>query len=84
MFTAINKFICVIYGSTKKTINEVRFDLFYQKYQYQNKTVDMSTLPPCERVLFLHVKSANYIALMWKKASIAILVLPPIIDHGWN
>ena len=44
----------------------------------------MSTLPPCERVLFLHVKRANYIASIWKKANVAKSVLPPITDHGWN
>ena len=27
MFTAIQRFICAIYGSTKKTINEIKFDL---------------------------------------------------------
>ena len=52
MFTAIHKFICAIYGSTKKAITKVRFDLFYQNYQNQNKIVDMSTLLQCERVLF--------------------------------
>ena len=84
MFTAIQGFICAIYGSTKKTINEVRFDLFHQKYQNQNKIVDMSTLLPCERVLFLHVKRANYIASIWKKANVAKPVLSPITDNGWN
>ena len=84
MFTAIQGFICAIYVSTKKTINEVRFDLLYQNYQNQNKIVDMSTLPPCERILFLHVKRVNYIASICKKANVAKLVLPPITDHGWN
>ena len=84
MRTAIQKFICAIYGSTKKTINEVRFDLFCQTYQNQNKIVDMSTIPPCERVLFLHVKPANYIVSIWKKANVAKPVLPPITGHGWN
>ena len=41
MFTEIQGFIYAIYGSTKKAINEVRFNLFYQKYQNQNKIVDM-------------------------------------------
>ena len=63
MFTAIQRFICAIYGSTKKTITEVRFDLFYQMYQNQNKLVDMSTLPPCEPVLFLHVKRLKILAI---------------------
>ena len=84
MFTVIQGFICAIYGSTRKTINEVRFDLFHQNYQNQNKIVDMSTLPPCERVLFLYVKRANYIASIWKKANVAKPALPPITDHGWN
>ena len=50
----------------------------------QNKIVDIPTLPPCERVLFLFVKRANYIALIWKKANVETPVLPPITDHGWN
>ena len=84
MFTAIQRFICAIYGSTKKTFNEVRFDLVYRKYQNQNKIVDMSTLPPGERVLFLHVKRVNYIASIWKKANVAKPALPPFTDNGWN
>ena len=84
MFTAIQGFIRAIYVSTKKTINEVRFDFLYQNYQNQNKIVDMSTLPPCERILFLYVKRVNYIASIWKKANVAKLVLPPITDYGWN
>ena len=44
--------------------------------------IDMSTLPPCKQVLFLNVKCANYIALIWKKANVAKPVLPPITDHG--
>ena len=52
MFTAIQGFICAIYGSIKKTINEVRFKLVYQKCQNQNKIVDMSTLPPWEQDCF--------------------------------
>ena len=82
MFTAIQGFIFAIYGFTKKTINKVRFDLFYQKYQNQNKIVDISTLPPCRRVLFFHVTCTNYIASIWKKTNVAKPVLPPITDHG--
>ena len=82
MFTAIQRFICAIYETTKKTINEVRFDIFYQKYQNQNKIVDMSTLPTC--VLFLQVKRADYIASIWRKANVTKPVLPLFADHGWN
>ena len=44
----------------------------------------MSTLPPCKQVLFLDDKRANYIASIWKKASVAKPVLPNITDHGRN
>ena len=57
LFTAIQKFICAIYGSIKKTINEVRFDLFYQKYQNQNKngstTMRASLVSPCVPTILL-------------------------------
>ena len=56
--------------------------LFYQKYQNQDDMIDMSTLPPCKQVVFLNVKRANYIALIWKKANVAKPVLPRIPDHG--
>ena len=44
----------------------------------------MSALPPCRRVLFLHVKRANYIASISKKANVAKPVFPIITDHGRN
>ena len=84
MFTAIQRFICAIYGSTKETINEVTSDLFYQKYQNQSKIVYMSTLPPCKWVLFPHVNRPDCITSIWKKANVAKPVLPPITGHGWN
>ena len=58
--------------------------LFYQKHQSQNEIVEMSTLPPCELVLFLHVKRVEYIASIWKKTNVAKPVLSPTPDHGWN
>ena len=88
MFTAIQNFICAIYGSKKKTINEIRLCLFYQKHQSQNKILDISTLPPCELVLFLHVKRANYIASIWKKSKCSKACLPtyywPRLEWRWE
>ena len=34
--------------------------------------------------MFLHVKRANYIASIRKKANIAKPVLPPFTNHNWN
>ena len=63
---------------------EATYNLFYQKHQNQSKIVDISTLPPCKRVLFLHVQHTDYMASIWKKANVAKPVLPLFTDHGWN
>ena len=34
----------------------------------QVKKINCSSLPPCEKVLDLHLQRANYIALMWRRA----------------
>ena len=34
--------------------------------------------------MFLHVKRANYIASIWKKANVVKPVLPPFTNHNWN
>ena len=33
MFSAIQKFVCAIYGPTRENANGIIFDLFYQKHQ---------------------------------------------------
>ena len=44
----------------------------------------MSFLPPCRESLKMHVRGANYQALLWKKAAQATLSIPGPDGHGWN
>ena len=46
--------------------------------------VDMSLLPPCRESLKMHVRRANYQALIWKKANEATPSIPGPDGHGWN
>ena len=46
--------------------------------------VDMSLLPPCRESLKMHVRRANYQALIWKKADQATPSIPGPEGHGWN
>ena len=49
-------------------MNAVRTKLFEKKYAKEGKVIDMSLLPPCNSVLTLHNKRANYIAKMCKSS----------------
>ena len=44
----------------------------------------MSTLPPCESVLRLHVLRACYVAAIWKRATEENPILPEMRSFGWN
>ena len=84
LLNKIQQFVCQIYGSRKEKVNDTRYELFHRKYNNQNKIVDMSSLPPCESVLKLHIMRANYVACLWKKSKIAMIDLPNVIYHGWQ
>ena len=47
LLTKLEGFICHICNMRKKDVNEVRFVKYYNKYQNENKVVDISTLLPC-------------------------------------
>ena len=78
VFTPLEEYVCALYGSKKKKVDEVRYDIFYKKYSNENKTVDMSILPPCQSVLKLLVLRACYVSAMWKKSVEAKPILPSI------
>ena len=44
--------------------------------------VDMSLLPPCKDALRMHIRHANYQALIWYQADQAVQNLPPADGHG--
>ena len=58
----LEKYTCVMYCYPReKLVNTVRTKLFEKKYTKEGKFVDMSVLPPCNSVLILHIKRANYV-----------------------
>ena len=44
----------------------------------------MSVLPPCESVLQLHGKRANFLAVNWKKVTTSHFQFPDAVHHDWN
>ena len=72
-----------IYMAQRKE-NEAQHQMFQRKYDNENKIVDLSSLPPCQSVLYLHTSRANFVAKVWKSADDHQLEFPTLSDHGWT
>ena len=46
--------------------------------------MDLSTLPPCQSTLKLHIFHANRVAYLMKRSSVAQVEEPPLSDCGWD
>ena len=80
-----------MYGSKLGDINSLRYEKFIERFSAKPgevltsyNGVDMSLLPPCRESLKMHVRRANYQALIWKKADQATPSIPGPDGHGWN
>ena len=80
----IEEYVCKLYTSKKTSINETRLQIFMKKHASQNKLIDLSILPPCLASLNLHMERANYIAKIWKCATVSMVHPPNFTEHGWN
>ena len=81
----LERFICSLYGNHKITsVNNLRNNIFLQKFEKRNKIIDLSLLPPCEANLKYHIMRAFYVALMFRNANQLILSLEDPINHGWD
>ena len=49
----------------------------------EHKAVDISTLPPCESVLWFHCLRSNMVAKLWKSSQTAVIDEPDISECGW-
>ena len=84
-YDGLQSFVIKLYGTKKvKTVDEARYKIFKKKYDNEEKTVDMSMLPPCESVLRLHCERANYLAAIWRRANISQPLFPDAVHYGWN
>ena len=70
----IEMFTCLMYGKKRSNkINEVRTEIFMQKYKPEReydkiscaKKLDGSMFPPCSRVLWEKIRRTYYIAQLW-------------------
>ena len=56
-FEILQSFVLRLYGIKKKmNVNQARYKMFSRKFENEDKTVDMSMLPPCESVYGCIVK----------------------------
>ena len=81
----IGEFVCAMYGGGRvKDVNTLRFNKFTEKQNRENKYVDLSTFPPCQTTLNLHILRANRVAYLMKRSSIPEVNEPPLSDCGWD
>ncbi|CAB4006806.1 Hypothetical predicted protein [Paramuricea clavata] len=84
IFDLLEEFVCFAYGDRRKSVNFVRHQMFQAKYKKHSKMVDLSLLPPCQSVLKLHGRRANFVAKIWKSSDEAKVQIPEISRHGWK
>ena len=78
------EYVCILYGYQKKNVNQVRYELFQKKYEKEGKIIDLSMLPPCESVLLLHARRANFVAKILRSSTEPQVEIPDIRMHGWD
>ena len=92
-FQRLEEFVCLLYSKNSGTndINIMRYEKFLERFSAKSGTlittydgVDMSLLPPCRSALKMHVKRANYQALIWYMADHAAPNIPSPDGHGWE
>ena len=80
----IEEYVCYLYGSKLKYLNQVRWKNFEQKFKKERKVIDLASLPPCKQVFNYHLERSNYIAYVWRNSINANIEMPPIQNHGWT
>ena len=83
--STLERFVCCLYGYPRlQSVNDARRKLFWQRYEKDEKIIDLSLMPPCQRSLELHCKRANYVAFMYRNADRLILAIESPERHGWS
>ena len=88
--SGIEEFTCLMYGFSRriKHVNEAR-EVKIKKMCgstleiRQGLSVDLSTFPPCKRVLLQHMKRVNFQVCIWKRAHERYPEIPSPLDHGF-
>ena len=89
----IEKFTCALYGMPRlRHINDVRFSMFQQKYAPKKQSdplkkilgINPSSMPPCHAVLFNKILRTNFVASLWKQATLSKPCTMEPENHGWT
>ncbi|KAK3742892.1 hypothetical protein RRG08_061489 [Elysia crispata] len=71
-------------------VDKVRYDTVRQRFKSGSSTpltntdgIDLSQMPPCRKVLLLHIQRANFQTQIWRQASKSHPTLPKPEDNGW-
>lgn len=89
--STLEAFVCTIYGKASySSVDKVRYDKVRQSFKGKksilsnSEGVDLTQMPPCKQVLYLHIKRANYQTLIWRNSSLQFPNLPEPEKNGWN
>ena len=88
----VKEFICALYGYLDQIdVNSVRYIMYQEKSAPKEgddpfdkfKSVNPSTMPPCQRSLLNKVKRVNFAASMQKQACTCCPVTYSPVENGW-
>ena len=77
-------FVCRLYSGKCDDVNKLRTEMFWKTLKKKGQIIDLSLLPPCRMSLKLHIKRSNYVARIWRQASLEMMEIEPPQNHGWN
>ena len=80
LFSAIEEFVCDLYGKKMKNVNLLQYEMYCAK----GGKIEPEDLPLCNSSLKLHVTRANYQAGIWPRAILPCPNIPCPNNHGWE
>ena len=81
----IEKLVLYLYGcASMPSVDEARSKIFWDNLRKKKRIVDLAMLPPCRASLNLHLQRSNYIARIWRQASLGEMHEVSALLHGWN
>ena len=88
----IENFTCKTYGKENLEKIDVRTEIFMEKYKPKTngdkmscaKKLDVSMMPPCERVLLNKIRRTKFVAKLWMSSIEASPPNDSPLDFGWK
>ena len=74
IFVVLEGFVCLLYYEKIKGVDMIRYALFNVR-KNEEKCIDLSLLPLCKSVFYLHGQRSNLVAYICKKASTPQIIM---------